>query len=79
MVMRRFFVAFVLSAVAWTDASAQARKKPFSHADTLRGSNGPGRSWWDAAFYDLHVTINPGDSSVRGYNTIVYRVLRPST
>ena len=29
--------------------SAQARKKPFSHADTLRGSNGPGRSWWDAA------------------------------
>ena len=77
--MRRFVVAFVLSAVAWTDASAQARKKPFSHADTLRGSNGPGRSWWDAAFYDLHVTINPGDSSVRGYNTIVYRVLRPST
>src|SRR4029079_11696931 len=78
MVMRRFVVAFVLSAVASAAASAQARKKPFSHADTLRGSNGPGRSWWDAAFYNLHVTINPADSSVRGHNIITYRVVSAS-
>ena len=55
--MRQFGIAFLLSAVTWTTASAQSRKKPFSHADTLRGSNGPGRAWWDAAFYDLHVTV----------------------
>ena len=77
--MRRFAIAFLLSAVTWTTASAQSRKKPFSHADTLRGSNGPGRAWWDAAFYDLHVTINPVDSSIRGHNTITYRVLSAPT
>jgi aminopeptidase N len=50
----------------------------FTRADTLRGSNGPQRSWWDAAFYDLHVAVRPADSSVRGYNGITYRVLRPA-
>src|SRR5438309_10348295 len=42
----------------------------FSHADSLRGSNGPGRAWWDVSFYDLHVRVEPADSSIRGYNTI---------
>src|ERR1019366_7042185 len=49
----------------------------FTHADTLRGSNGPARSWWKTTFYDLHVRVNPADSSIRGYNGIDYRVLRP--
>ncbi len=51
----------------------------FTHADTLRGSNGPGRSWWDASFYDLHVRVLPPDSSIRGYNVITYRVIKPAT
>src|SRR4051812_33409060 len=50
----------------------------FSHADTLRGSNGPARAWWDATFYDLHVRVNPSDSTIRGSNGITYRVLQPS-
>ncbi len=50
----------------------------FTHADTLRGSNGPGRAWWDAAFYDLHVRVMPRDSSISGWNGITYRVLRPN-
>jgi aminopeptidase N len=50
----------------------------FTHADSLRGSNGPGRAWWDVTFYDLHVRVEPADSSIRGYNAIVYRVLAPS-
>ena len=50
----------------------------FSRADTLRGSNGPGRSWWDATFYDLAVAISPADSSIRGSNAITYRVVRPA-
>jgi aminopeptidase N len=50
-----------------------------SHADTLRGSfTTPGRNWWDVVFYDLHVSISPADSSIRGYNAITYRVLRPA-
>ena len=49
-----------------------------SHADTLRGSfTTPGRNWWDVTFYDLHVSINPSDSSIRGSNGISYKVLKP--
>ena len=48
----------------------------FTHADTLRGSNGPARAWWKTTFYDLHVRVNPSDSSITGHNGIVYRVLQ---
>jgi aminopeptidase N len=58
--------------------SAQRAPKVFTHADTLRGSNGPARSWWDASFYDLHVTVSPNDSSIHGYNAITDRVLKPA-
>jgi Peptidase family M1 domain len=64
-----------------TFASAQAdtaKALVFTHADTIRGSNTPERAWWDAAFYDLHVRVNPADSSISGYNTITYRVLKPA-
>ncbi len=30
------------------------------------------------AFYDLHVRVNPADSSIRGWNGITYRVLAPA-
>jgi aminopeptidase N len=55
-----------------------AQSPTFSRADTLRGSNGPGRRWWDATFYDLHVRVNPADSTIRGRNGIHYRVLAPA-
>jgi aminopeptidase N len=75
--MRRLAVVFFLVALTSRSIAAQsAPTKMFSRADTLRGSNGAGRSWWDAAFYDLRVTVNPSDSSIRGYNTITYRVLK---
>ena len=64
-----------LLAVGTTSAQGQER---FTHADTLRGSNGPGRAWWDATFYDLHVNVSPSDSSIRGHNGITYRVLAPA-
>ncbi|HXS58570.1 MAG TPA: M1 family metallopeptidase [Hanamia sp.] len=47
----------------------------YTHADTLRGSNGPGRSWWNAAKYDLHVKFSLEDSSISGYNIISYQAL----
>ena len=59
-------------------ADAQEPAKIFTHADTLRGSNTPQRQWWDAAFYDLHVKVNPTGSSISGYNAISYRVLKPA-
>ena len=64
--MRRAFFLTLL-AVAPSALSSQAAPVTapvFTHADTLRGSNTPERAWWDAAFYDLHVRVNPADSSI---------------
>ncbi|MGH7604999.1 MAG: M1 family metallopeptidase [Gemmatimonadaceae bacterium] len=78
--MRRTLAAMLALVVAPSLASAQAdtAKPVFTHADTIRGSNTPERAWWDASFYDLHVRINPADSSIRGYNAITYRVVKPA-
>jgi aminopeptidase N len=72
-------VLLTLLAVAPGFISAQAAPVSppvFTHADTLRGSNTVERAWWDAAFYDLHVKVNPADSSISGYNAITYRVAK---
>ena len=69
-----------LFALPFTAAIAQQQRpaKRYTHADSVRGSNGRARAWWDATFYDLHVNVNPADSSVRGWNTIHYKVLKNS-
>lgn len=69
--MKKTFFILSLLLTAYHFSLAQ----PFTHADTLRGSNGPGRAWWDAAKYDLHVNFNIVDSSISGYNIISYREL----
>jgi aminopeptidase N len=73
--MRPIALLAALLVCPLTLATAQEEGTRFTHADTLRGSNGPGRSWWDATFYDLHVRVNPADSTIRGWNGITYRVL----
>jgi aminopeptidase N len=73
-------IPLVLALALTAPAAAQAQTpRVFTHADTLRGSNGPARAWWDAAFYDLHVKVNPADSSIAGRNGITYRVLHPAS
>src|SRR5437660_9168189 len=72
--MRSFLL---VCAIPLAVAAAQAPTH-YTHADTLRGSNGPGRSWWDVVFYDLHTRVNPADSSIVGWNGITYRVTGPS-
>ncbi|MHB8839725.1 MAG: M1 family metallopeptidase [Gemmatimonadaceae bacterium] len=68
----------ILALAACQTVSAQGARA-YTRADTLRGSfNTPQRSWWDVTFYDLHVAINPPDSSIRGYTGITYRVVKPA-
>jgi aminopeptidase N len=70
--------ALALVLAASTSAAAQEHRA-FTHADTLRGTIGPARAWWDVSFYDLHVRVSPSDSSISGMNRITYRVLAPAT
>ncbi|HET9425678.1 MAG TPA: M1 family metallopeptidase [Gemmatimonadaceae bacterium] len=74
--MRKTISLLLALAVTALEASAQT---VFTRADTLRGTNSPARSWWDVTFYDLRVSVNPGDSTIRGSNGITYRVVRPGT
>jgi hypothetical protein len=52
-----------------------AHAQTFTRADTLRGTNGPDRAWWDVTYYDLRVRIDPSDSTIAGTNAITYDVL----
>ena len=54
-------------------------QQQFSRADTLRGSITPQRAWWDVTSYNLHVQVNPDDSTFSGFNTITYKVLKPDS
>lgn len=74
---RHFFLGACLLAAPLALCQAQGAPRPYTRADTLRGSNTPQRAWWDVSFYDLHVTVSPADSSIRGWNGITYRVLQP--
>jgi len=42
----------------------------FTHQDSLRGSNGPGRDWWDVKYYDLSVTPDYNTKTIVGKNRI---------
>lgn len=48
----------------------------FTHSDTLRGSNGSGREWWDVMRYDLQITIDTANRMISGSNTITFKVLQ---
>ncbi len=51
----------------------------YTHADTLRGSNGSGRSWWDVQHYDLSVKFDLQHRSITGSNTITYKLIGIAT
>lgn len=63
----RFFG--ILICLCWS-VITQAQR--FTHADTLRGSNGPFRKNWNVRHYDVHARFNLADSSISGFNDLVY-------
>ncbi|MCB0653340.1 MAG: M1 family metallopeptidase [Saprospiraceae bacterium] len=71
--MKSFLTVILLFLVTLTFG----QQTEFTHQDTLRGSITKERSWWDLEHYNLQVTINPADSTLKGTNTIIYKVLKP--
>ncbi len=53
-------------------AQTTENNKLFSHADTLRGSIGPGRMHWDVLHYELTVKPDYTDKTIVGKNIITY-------
>src|SRR5215210_6363592 len=73
---RRSVFCFAAATVLGSGLAFAQGPQPITRADTIRGSNTPERAWWDAVYYDLHVRVNPADSSISGYNAITYRVVQ---
>jgi aminopeptidase N len=48
----------------------------FTRQDTLRGSNGEERSWWDVLHYDINVIPDFNLKSIAGKTTIQYKVVK---
>jgi aminopeptidase N len=49
-------------------------KETFTHQDTLRGTVGPQRSWWDVLHYDITVTPDYNSKTIKGKTTIEYKI-----
>lgn len=60
----------------WLLAFSIQLNAQFSHADSLRGQLRPERACYDVKFYDLNLDVNFQSKYIKGYNTIVYEVVR---
>ena len=47
----------------------------YDRADSLRGSIGPERAWWNVKHYDISVRPDPGTKSIAGKTTITFEAI----
>lgn len=77
--LRRLLVAgCLLLVINFSIAQPLNQKKEFTHQDTLRGSIGKGRDWWDVLRYDLQVTPDYSSKTISAVCTISFKWLTPS-
>ena len=65
--MKTFILIFICCLMA-------ANAYCYNRQDSLRGSNGNGRSWWDVQQYDLSIDLDTAQRSIRGDNIISLKV-----
>ena len=72
--MNKIFKAILIfnfSLLIISSANAQ-----FTHHDTLRGSNGPGRDWWNVLAYKIYVIPDFDSKSITGRSEITFNVTK---
>jgi aminopeptidase N len=63
-----------------SNAQLFEKKQQFTKQDTLRGSITPQRAWWDVVMYDLQVKPDFNNFSIKGSNTIFFKIVKkPAT
>ncbi|GGH01338.1 peptidase M1 [Polaribacter pacificus] len=70
------FLSFLLVTFFFSN-SLLAQKKQFTRQDSLRGSITQERIWWDLTYYHLEVQVFPETKTIKGKNTIEYKVKSP--
>lgn len=74
--MKKQFAVLVPYLLLFITVSAQPQQIKTTHQDTLRGTIGPERAWWDVMHYDVAVTPDFNNRSIAGKTTITYKVLQ---
>ena len=48
----------------------------YTRQDTLRGSIGSGRAWWNVKNYNISVDVDIANKRISGYNQITFSVIK---
>lgn len=72
---RLLIIFLIVPFVSIEAQDASSEKHQLTRQDTLRGSITPERAWWDLTYYHLDIKVNPEEKSIKGKNTIQYKVL----
>src|SRR4051812_2838251 len=76
--LRSLFVFTIFFSCTISNVIGQSTpEKVFTHQDTLRGTITPERAWWNATYYHVEVTPDYDQKSIKGVNTINFKVLKP--
>ncbi len=71
--------ALILLSSALFNGLISLNAQSFDHADSLRGTYGPTRDWWDVTKYDLHLRPDIQEKTIQGLVGMEFKVLRPAT
>ncbi|MBA6151250.1 M1 family metallopeptidase [Gelidibacter maritimus] len=70
-------IFFLLILVSFQTLSGQ--NNSFTKQDSLRGSITSERVWWDLTYYHLDISVDPSTKSIKGKNSVHYKVLEPNS
>ncbi len=75
--MPRYLFAILLLFPLAATAQLGDGQRDFTHADTLRGSVGPYRAWWNVVGYDVWVRPNYVERSIAGHTQVAFDAVAP--
>lgn len=75
--MKKYLLASLCALSFMSALSQQQPPKSFTRQDTLRGSITKEQAWWDLQHYELTVAVSPTDQTIKGKNSVRYKVLEP--
>src|SRR5690349_12733615 len=67
------FIICFCAFIQFSNAQLGLNKEKFTHADTLRGSLNPNRTWWDVLRYDIDVKPDYESKTIIGKTTISFK------
>src|SRR6476659_8139131 len=67
------FIICFCAFIQFSNAQLGLNKEKFTHADTLRGTLNPNRTWWDVLRYDIEVKPDFQNKSINGVTKIVFK------